>query len=187
MSGDAVSPRGYPRPLLRRARWASLDGEWDFAGDPERQWLLPGEVIWGERIRVPFAPETAASGVDRSEYLSRCWYRTTFAPPPSRGPLHIHFGAVNGDPAALALCDELSTYLARIMAWIVGLLRPHHVSLAGPIVNLGEEFLNQTVAKVEAMLWQKVTHPVAFSLAYSGNLSAIGAAALALHRELDIL
>ncbi|HXW09497.1 MAG TPA: glycoside hydrolase family 2 TIM barrel-domain containing protein [Steroidobacteraceae bacterium] len=95
MSGDAVSPRGYPRPLLRRAQWVSLDGAWDFAGDPDRQWLLPGEVIWGERIRVPFSPETAASGVDRTEYLPRCWYRTTITPPTSQGPLHIHFGAVD--------------------------------------------------------------------------------------------
>jgi hypothetical protein len=73
------------------------------------------------------------------------------------------------------------------MAWIVGLLHPDHVSLAGPIVNLGEPFLREVVAKTEALLWQKVVEPVGFSLAYSGNLSAIGAAALALHRELDIL
>jgi beta-galactosidase/beta-glucuronidase len=110
MSSDPVSPRGYPRPLLRRARWVSLDGEWDFAGDPERQWLMPGEVIWGERIRVPFSPETAASGVDRTEYLPRCWYRTTVAPPPLRGPLHIHFGAVD--------------YHATV--WIDGELRGRH-------------------------------------------------------------
>ena len=43
------------------------------------------------------------------------------------------------------------------------------------------------IVKTEAMLWPKVIRPVTFSLAYSGNLSAIGAAALALHRELDIL
>jgi hypothetical protein len=73
------------------------------------------------------------------------------------------------------------------MTWIVGLLRPEHISLAGPIVNLGEPFLNQVIAKTETMLWAKVIHPIKFSLAYSGNLSAIGAAALALHRELDIL
>jgi predicted NBD/HSP70 family sugar kinase len=101
--------------------------------------------------------------------------------------MHIHYGAMNGDPAAQQLCDELSTSLANIMAWIVGLLRPNHISLAGPIVNLGETFLAQVVEKTETMLWPKVIRPVTFSLAYSGNLSAIGAAALALHRELDIL
>lgn len=101
--------------------------------------------------------------------------------------MHVHYAAMNGDAAAQQLCDELSTSLAQIMAWIIGLLRPNHVSLAGPIVNLGEPFLNQIIAKAEAMLWPKVSDRVTFSLAYSGNLSAIGAAALALHRELDIL
>ncbi|MBI1257136.1 MAG: ROK family protein [Chloroflexi bacterium] len=101
--------------------------------------------------------------------------------------MHIHYAAMNGDAAAQHLCDELSTHLAQIAAWIVSLLRPDHVSLAGPIVNLGEPFLSQVIAKTEAMLWPKVIHPVKFSLAYSGNLSAIGAAALALHQELDIL
>jgi predicted NBD/HSP70 family sugar kinase len=101
--------------------------------------------------------------------------------------MHIHYAAMNGDPAAQQLCDELSSHLAQIMAWIVGLLRPNHVSLAGPIVNLGEPFLGEIAAKAEAMLWPKVVEPVTFSLAYSGNLSAIGAAALALHNELGIL
>lgn len=101
--------------------------------------------------------------------------------------MHIHYSAVNGDPAAQQLSEELSTYLAQIMGWIIGLLRPDHVSLAGPIVNLGDDFLRRVIEKTESMLWPEVVRPVVFSLAYSGNLSAIGAAALALHRELDIL
>ncbi len=101
--------------------------------------------------------------------------------------MHIHHSATNGDPAAQQLCEELSSHLAQVMGWIIGLLRPDHLSLAGPIVNLGDTFLQRVIAKTEAMLWPEVVHPVIFSLAYSGNLSAIGAAALALHRELDIL
>jgi len=117
----------------------------------------------------------------------RAMYRESLLPENGLTYMHIHYGAMNGDPAAQQLCDELSTHLAQIAAWIVGLLRPNHISLAGPIVNLGEAFLNQVVAKTETMLWPQVIRPVIFSLAYSGNLSAIGAAALALHRELDIL
>lgn len=101
--------------------------------------------------------------------------------------MHIHYCALNGDPASQQLCEELASHLAQVMGWIVGLLRPDHISLAGPIVNLGDGFLQRVVAKIETMLWPEVVHPVVFSLAYSGNLSAIGAAALALHRELDIL
>lgn len=114
-------------------------------------------------------------------------YPNTSLPTSGLSYMHIHYAAANGDALAQQLCEELAISLARIMAWIVGLLRPHHVSLAGPIVNLGEGFLEQVIVKVKAMLWAKVTEPVTFSLAYSGNLSAIGAAALALHRELDIL
>ncbi len=101
--------------------------------------------------------------------------------------IHLSFAALNGDPAAQQLCDELSTHLATIMAWIIGLIRPNHISLAGPIVNLGEPFLDRVIEKTESLLWAGVVGPMTFSLAYSGNLSAIGAAALALHRELAIL
>ncbi len=117
----------------------------------------------------------------------RIEYPDTMLPERGLTYMHVHYAALNGDAAAIQLCEELSTHLAEIMAWTIGLIRPNHVSLAGPIVNLGEPFLNQVIAKTEAMLWPKVIRPVTFSLAYSGNLSAIGAAALALHRELDIL
>lgn len=125
--------------------------------------------------------------VQRRAAELRATYTNSLLPENNLTYMHIHYGAMNGDPAAQQLCDELSTHLAQITAWIVGLLRPEHVSLAGPIVNLGEPFLNQVVAKTETLLWAKIIRPIKFSLAYSGNLSAIGAAALALHRELDIL
>jgi hypothetical protein len=54
-------------------------------------------------------------------------------------------------------------------------------------VNLGEPFLRRVIEKTETNLSPEAVRSVVFSLAYSGNLSAIGAAALALHRELDIL
>ncbi len=101
--------------------------------------------------------------------------------------MHMHYSAANGDPAAQQLFEELSSHMAEVMGWIVGLLRPDHVSLAGPIVNLGDSFLQRVVEKTEAILWPEIVRPVVFSLAYSANLSAIGAAALALHRELGIL
>jgi hypothetical protein len=54
--------RGYPRPLLRRESWLSLNGTWDFAFDLDAAWRHPAEVTsWGERIRVPFAPVATAS------------------------------------------------------------------------------------------------------------------------------
>jgi beta-galactosidase/beta-glucuronidase len=101
--------RNYPRPLLRRASWTSLDGWWDFAIDEQGAWSLPADVEWGGRIRVPFAPETPASGVEAKGLLTACWYRRTFdcARPTPGHSVVLHFGAVdyearvwvNGAPA----------------------------------------------------------------------------------------
>jgi hypothetical protein len=90
---------GYPRPLLVRAEWTSLDGEWDFALDPEGRWPEPGAVRWDRRIRVPFSPETAASGIGDTGFYQAAWYRRTL-PPLDAAADHrviLHFGAVDWD------------------------------------------------------------------------------------------
>jgi beta-galactosidase/beta-glucuronidase len=89
--------RGYPRPQLRRESWFSLNGEWDFAFDPEGAWQSPAEVSWSGRINVPFAPETPLSGVGRTSFFRACWYRRHVDLPPL-GPGErwlLHFGAVD--------------------------------------------------------------------------------------------
>ena len=87
----------YPRPLLRRAEWWSLDGPWDFALDAEAVWTHPDQVGWDRRITVPFAPETPASGVGETGFFCACWYRRAFdAPALAAGErLVLHFGAVD--------------------------------------------------------------------------------------------
>ena len=85
---------GYPRPQLRRGNWLSLDGQWEFAIDPEASWTRPDLVSWTDTIRVPFAPETPASGVGNTSLYRACWYRRTFDHP-ALGPgerLLLHFG-----------------------------------------------------------------------------------------------
>jgi beta-galactosidase/beta-glucuronidase len=99
---------GHPRPLLRRVRWWSLDGTWDFVLDDDAAWGHPAEVPWvaAGPIRVPFAPETAASGVHQPGYHQRCWYRRRFTAPPVTGQGErtvLHFGAV--DHAAAVWID----------------------------------------------------------------------------------
>jgi beta-galactosidase/beta-glucuronidase len=93
------SPEGheYPRPLLRRDEWMSLNGTWDFALDAEGKWITPGEVPWDARIVVPFAPETEASGIGHPGFYQSCWYRRTFVVPPLEAGerLMLHFGAVD--------------------------------------------------------------------------------------------
>jgi beta-galactosidase/beta-glucuronidase len=99
--------RGYPRPQLRRNDWYSLNGAWDFALDPDGVWTQPADVIWSGPIRVPFAPETPASGVGHTDFFRACWYTRTIDLP-AAGPNErwiLHFGAV--DYAATVWVDSI--------------------------------------------------------------------------------
>ena len=89
--------RGYPRPQLRREGWFSLNGEWDFALDADAAWRHPGDVDWSARIRVPFAPESEASGVGHTGFFRACWYRRACELPARRRGERwlLHFGAVD--------------------------------------------------------------------------------------------
>lgn len=96
---------GHPRPQCRRPGWRSLDGAWQFALDPEARFGHPDEVGWARTIEVPFAPETARSGVGEAGFFLVCWYRRAVVPP-ALDPderLLLHFGAV--DHAATVWID----------------------------------------------------------------------------------
>ena len=67
--------RGYPRPMLERDEWTSLNGDWDFSFDFTSALVTPDEIRWTHRIRVPFSPETSASGVGHRGFIPACWYR----------------------------------------------------------------------------------------------------------------
>jgi beta-galactosidase/beta-glucuronidase len=99
----------YPRPLLRRERWHSLDGVWDFAFDDagagERDaWWAPEPATTGtgttgttgtagttgttgttaadafdREITVPFPPEAPASGIGETAPRGVVWYRRRIA------------------------------------------------------------------------------------------------------------
>jgi beta-galactosidase/beta-glucuronidase len=87
----------YPRPMLRRDQWISLNGPWDFALDVDATWRSPRRVTFDRKIEVPFSPETPRSGVGDAGLYMACWYRRTFDLP-ELGPderLVLHFGAVD--------------------------------------------------------------------------------------------
>jgi len=88
---------GYPRPQLQRANWTSLNGNWDFALDPEGIWGHPGDVPWADRIQVPFAPETPASGIGNTGFFRVAWYRKTIDLDrvETGKKVLLHFGAVD--------------------------------------------------------------------------------------------
>ena len=89
--------RGYPRPQLRRNGWYSLNGDWEFALDVSGHWRAPADVEWQDLIRVPFSPETIASGVENTGFYKTCWYRRRITAPEtgSGDRLMLRFGAVD--------------------------------------------------------------------------------------------
>jgi len=93
---DAMG-RAYPRPQLRRKEWISLNGEWDFALDRDGACAGPDAVVWDGRIKVPFAPETPASGIGAIGFFKACWYRRRTELPPldANHRRLLHFGAID--------------------------------------------------------------------------------------------
>jgi beta-galactosidase/beta-glucuronidase len=89
--------RGYPRPQLQRHLWYSLNGEWDFALDPDATWRMPRDVRWSGKIQVPFAPETPSSGIGYTGFFKACWYRRRIDLPeiPAGDRWLLQFGAVD--------------------------------------------------------------------------------------------
>jgi beta-galactosidase/beta-glucuronidase len=86
----------YPRPQLVRAHWQSLNGPWKFTFDPERKYTHPKDGIdWQHEIRVPFPPESQASGIGDRGFHSVCWYEREFDIQAEGGRVLLHFGAVD--------------------------------------------------------------------------------------------
>src|SRR5436853_4918224 len=108
-----VSDAPHPRPQMERSRWICLDGPWDFVFDVDAQWRTPTQVPWGEKtsIQVPFAPETAASGIGDTSFFQSCWYRRQF-----RVDVQYH--------ERLLLHFEAVDYSAEV--WVNGLLVGRH-------------------------------------------------------------
>ncbi len=106
---DSALPE-YPRPQLVRDRWLNLNGLWDVAitakeaGRPE---------AWDGRILVPFAAESALSGVGRPVGAAKAlWYRRTVEVPRKwrRGRLLLHFGAVDWESTVWVNGKEVGTH-----------------------------------------------------------------------------
>lgn len=85
----------YPRPQMERSNWLNLNGLWDYAIQPKEQ-AQPSN--WQGKILVPFAVESALSGVGKTVGKEQLlWYKHTFEVPAKmkNQQLLLHFGAVD--------------------------------------------------------------------------------------------
>ncbi len=82
----------YPRPQMERGNWTNLNGLWSYAVTA-RDAARP--AAWDGDILVPFAPESALSGVGRMiEPDQNLWYKRTFKGG-GKGRTLLHFEAVD--------------------------------------------------------------------------------------------
>jgi beta-galactosidase/beta-glucuronidase len=91
-----MADTAYPRPQLVREQWQALNGQWKFTYDDEGQYRHPSDPIaWPNEIRVPYPPESQASGIGDRGFHRACWYQREFDIRPEGGRVLLHFGAVD--------------------------------------------------------------------------------------------
>lgn len=97
-SVSAVSPLpDYPRPQLQRARWLSLNGQWQYEQGQQGEAPPFGRQL-AQTILVPFPVQSPLSGIERGD--TDGWYRRSFTIPASwSGRVILNFGAVSWQAA----------------------------------------------------------------------------------------
>jgi len=96
----------YPRPMLCREHWISLDGTWEFGYDDDDEGVAArwfdqsASGPFTRQIRVPYPPESPASLIGDRQIHPVVWYRRRIPREslPNGRDGHrvlIHFGAVD--------------------------------------------------------------------------------------------
>ncbi|UNX54620.1 beta-galactosidase [Georgenia sp. TF02-10] len=139
-AGEVPRPE-YPRPQAVRERWLNLNGLWEFEIDQGDSGLERGlrERPLAGSILVPFAPESALSGVENTDFLEAVWYRREVTIPAEWtevGDDHhvlLHFGAVDHDTTVWVDGVEVARHRGGFTPFTADL---HGVASAGDTVTV---------------------------------------------------
>lgn len=101
----------YPRPQMVRSKWMNLNGLWQYNIQPAS--LQGKPAAFEGPILVPFAVESALSGVERKVGKdSVLWYERNFTVPADfkKHNVLLHFGAVDWDCTVFVNGQEIGNH-----------------------------------------------------------------------------
>lgn len=101
--------------------------------------------------------------------------------------LGLRAASLAGDARAETARRELAERLGAVLAWVVATLRPGQIALGGPLAELGAPFLDLLRSELAGRLpdWQLAG--LDLTMVYTQQVSAMGAVALAVQGELELL
>ena len=99
----AIPRAEHPKPQFERTSWVNLNGDaWTYAFDFGKSGRDAGRELYrstgfGQKINVPFCPESPLSGVNYKDFIPAMWYhRKLTVPADWKGKdVLLHFGAVD--------------------------------------------------------------------------------------------
>lgn len=107
--------------------------------------------------------------------------------PADRTFLHLRYAIHCAQPGALDLLDAIARDLAYVYTWIIGLVRPDEIALAGALVEMGPTLPQRIRHHLQHTISAQALDGLRLTLAEARHLSLRGAVAHALHTELGIV